>query len=105
MLKQSILALGLGAFAAGTALAKSEPAQAVRVVEQLSGTIESVQADRAAFELKVGEETRRVAITEKTTFTLDGEAVEAREALKAGHAAKVEVQDGKAVSVAVTTKR
>lgn len=105
MLKQSILAVCLGTFVAGGAVAKSEPSQAVRVVEQLSGTIESVQSDRGAFELKVGEETRRVAVSEKTTFTLDGEKVEARQALKQGHAAKVEVQDGMAVSVAVTTKR
>jgi hypothetical protein len=104
MLKQTILALSLGSVVAGAAFAKSE-VQAVRVVEQLSGTIESVQSDHASFELKVGEESRRVAITEKTTFTLDGEAVEARVALKAGHMAKVDGQDGKAVSVAVTTKR
>jgi hypothetical protein len=105
MLKQSVLALALGAFAAGAAFAKADGVQAVRLLEQLTGTIESVQSDRAAFELKVGEETRRVAVSEKTTFTLDGEKAEAREALKAGHRAKVEVQDGVAVSVAATSKR
>ena len=103
MLKQTLLALSLGALA-GTATAASHDTAQVRLVEDVSGTIKSVDAEKQSFVLEAGDEERTIQYGEATTFTLDGETVDAAAALAEGHAAAVTLEDGVAVSVAATSK-